>query len=111
MRLIWAKDREGRCIRRYQHDRFGVLEVVTLFREPGAHILHIFVADPAGGFRKLGSPPIDPAFLAKPEAAAAVKRPRRGPRPRRGAAEAAGHQAAESGKGTLTYDPTSSDVA
>lgn len=41
LRLTYAKHGSTGALRRYQHSKFGVIETVTTWRDPGAHIIRI----------------------------------------------------------------------
>lgn len=41
LKLIYAKRGPTGALRRYQHSKFGLIETVTIWRDPGAHIISI----------------------------------------------------------------------
>jgi len=41
IKLTYAKHGPTGVLRRYQHSKFGPIETVTMWRDPGAHIIRI----------------------------------------------------------------------
>ena len=41
LKLLYAKHGATGILRRYQHSKFGMIETVTMWRDPGAHIIRI----------------------------------------------------------------------
>ncbi len=41
LRLTYAQHGSTGVLRRYQHAKFGLIETITTWREPGAHIIRI----------------------------------------------------------------------
>ena len=41
IKLIYAKHGSTGTLRRYQHSKFGLIETVTMWRDPGAHIIRV----------------------------------------------------------------------
>ena len=41
LRLVCEQRGTTSALRRYQHPRFGLIETVTSWRNPGAHVIHI----------------------------------------------------------------------
>ena len=41
LKLLYAKHGATGILRRYQHSKFGMIETITMWRDPGAHIIRI----------------------------------------------------------------------
>jgi hypothetical protein len=41
LKLLYAKQGSTGVLRRYRHPKFGMIETVTMWRDPGAHIIRI----------------------------------------------------------------------
>ena len=41
LKLTYAKYGSTGALRRYRHSKFGMIETITMWRDPGAHIIRI----------------------------------------------------------------------